>query len=85
MDNLRHRDPTMVRIAWGGLGAFTLITMIGLMMRRPSKKDQLLARKERLLVELGAVKDDAARTDALLSELDRVIRQLDVLDGKPSK
>lgn len=85
MDNLRHRDPTMVRIAWGGLGAFTLITMIGLMMRRPSKKDQLLARKERLLAELGSVKDDTARTDALLSELDRVVRQLDVLDGKPAK
>ncbi len=85
MDNLRHRDPTMVRIAWGGLGAFTLITMIGLMMRRPSKRDQLLARKERLLAEIGSVKDDTARADALLSELDRVVRQLDVLDGKPSK
>lgn len=85
MDNLRHRDPTMVRIAWGGLGAFTLITMIGLMMRRPSKKDQLLARKERLLAELGSLKDDTARSEALLSELDRVVRQLEVLDGSPSK
>ncbi|MCR9163401.1 MAG: hypothetical protein ACE37F_20250 [Nannocystaceae bacterium] len=84
MDNLRHRDPTMVRIAWGGLGAFTLITMIGLMMRRPSKKEQLIARKERLLAELSAAKDDTVRTDALLAELDRVVRQLDVLGGRPS-
>jgi len=82
MNNLRHRDPLMKNIAWGGLGAFGLITVFGLMMKRPSRKEQLEARRERLLAELSEAKGDVVRSDALLSELDRVVRQLEVLSGK---
>ncbi len=79
MDALRHRDPLVKNLAWYGLGAFGLITVFGLMMKRPSRKEQLEARRERLLQELASAKGDAPRSDALLSELDRVIRQIEVL------
>ncbi len=81
MTNLRHRDPTIERIAWGALGGFGLITVFGLMRARPAKKDQLRAQRDRLLADLEAAKGDMARSEALLSELDRVIRQLEVLES----
>ena len=84
MTNLRHRDPTMKRVAWGGLGAFALITVFGLMMKRPSKRDQLQARRERLLQELANAQAEPARAEVLVSELDRVVRLLEVLDGSKS-
>lgn len=81
MSNLRHRDPTIERIAWGALGGFGLITVFGLMRARPAKKDQLRAQRDRILADLEAAKGDTARSEALLSELDRVIRQLEVLES----
>ncbi|MBV1861319.1 MAG: hypothetical protein KUG77_23070 [Nannocystaceae bacterium] len=84
MTNLRHRDPLVENIAWWSLGGFGLITMFGLMRARPTKKDQLQAQRDRLLEELEAAKGDTAQSEALLSELDRVIRQLEVLESSPT-
>ncbi len=84
MTNLRHRDPTIERIAWGSLAGFGLITVFGLMRARPSKKEQLVAQRERLLKELESAKGDLPLSESLLSELDRVIRQLEVLESPPS-
>jgi 5-hydroxyisourate hydrolase-like protein (transthyretin family) len=84
MNGLRHRDPTLKKIGWGGLAGFGLVALFGLLRKRPSRKDQLLERRERLLQELEAAGGDAARTDALVSELDRVVRQLEVLQRTQS-
>lgn len=84
MTNLRHRDKLVENIAWGSLGGFGLITVFGLMRARPSKKDQLQAQRDRLLQDLESAKGDNARSEALLSELDRVIRQLEVLESTPT-
>ena len=81
MTNLRHRDPLVENIAWWSLGGFALITIFGLMRARPTKRDQLHAQRDRLLQDLRAAKGDTARSEALLSELDRVIRQLEVLES----
>lgn len=84
MTNLRHRDPLVENIAWWSLGGFGLITMFGLMRARPTKKDQLQTQRDRLLQDLEAAKGDTARSEALLSELDRVVRQLEVLESPPT-
>ncbi|MGH1341567.1 MAG: hypothetical protein ACRBN8_08465 [Nannocystales bacterium] len=84
MTNLRHRDPLVKNIAWWSLGGFAVLTMFGLMRARPTKKDQLQAQRDRLLQDLAAAKGDTARSEALLSELDRVVRQLEVLESPPT-
>lgn len=84
MTNLRHRDPLVENIAWWSLGGFALITVFGLMRARPTKKDQLQAQRDRLLQDLETAKGDKTRSEALLSELDRVIRQLEVLESPPT-
>lgn len=81
MTNLRHRDPLVENIAWWSLGGFGLITIFGLMRARPTKKDQLQAQRDRLLLDLETAKGDKIRSEALLSELDRVIRQLEVIES----
>ncbi len=83
VSGLRHQSPLIKNIAWGGLGAFALITVFGLMRKRPSRKQQLEARRDRLLRDLEAMKADRERSEPLLAELDRVIRQLEVL-GAPA-
>ena len=71
MSGLRHRDPTLKQVGWIGLGAFGLVVLLGLMRSRPSREQQL--------TELESAAGDAPRADVLLSELDRVVRQLEVL------
>lgn len=80
MSGLRHRDPMIENLGWGGLAAFGLITVFGLMRKRPSARDRLVAARERLLAQLEQAAGDSSRTATLLDDLDRVVRRLEVLD-----
>ncbi len=81
MLGLRHRSPLIKRIGWFGLAGFGLVTLVGLMRRRPGRRTLLIADRDRLLEEVAAAGQDETRLEQLLSELDRVVRQLEVLDS----
>ncbi|MEM6289641.1 MAG: hypothetical protein AAGA54_00190 [Myxococcota bacterium] len=80
MSGLRSRPKLYKQVGWGGLGAFALLTVFGLMRKRPSKKEQLTAQRERLLAKLEAAGVDSPEAEPMLAELDRVVRQLEVLE-----